>query len=101
MPYGGCGEKIPVGDVLLKVRERIHILRHTFSQNKVRGFQGKDLTDEDRIAACVKHFAAYGAVEGGCDYDTVDMSMQSFLRHIIHHMEAAVKRRMCISYDGV
>lgn len=41
---------------------------------RVRGFQGKDLKDQTSIAACAKHFAAYGAAEGGRDYNTVDMS---------------------------
>lgn len=41
---------------------------------QVRGFQGTDLTRQDKIMACAKHFAAYGAAEGGRDYNTVDMS---------------------------
>ena len=44
----------------------------------VRGYQGPDkvtqLTQDDQILACVKHFALYGAPEGGRDYNTVDMS---------------------------
>lgn len=40
----------------------------------VRGFQGKGLDSPDSIMATVKHFALYGAVEGGRDYNTVDMS---------------------------
>jgi beta-glucosidase len=36
--------------------------------------QGNDLAAADTVAACVKHFAAYGAAEGGRDYNTVDMS---------------------------
>ncbi|HVM61519.1 MAG TPA: beta-glucosidase BglX [Verrucomicrobiae bacterium] len=40
----------------------------------VRGFQGDDLSDPEHVAACAKHFAAYGAAEGGRDYNTVDMS---------------------------
>ncbi len=43
---------------------------------RVRGFQGKDLSATNTIAACVKHFAAYGAAEAGKDYNTVDMSEQ-------------------------
>lgn len=43
---------------------------------RVRGFQG-DLSSKENIAACVKHFAAYGAAEGGRDYNTVDMSEQT------------------------
>ncbi|WP_226391191.1 beta-glucosidase BglX [Penaeicola halotolerans] len=41
---------------------------------RVRGFQGSDLSLANTIAACVKHFAAYGAAEAGRDYNTVDMS---------------------------
>ncbi|MEO1367678.1 MAG: glycoside hydrolase family 3 N-terminal domain-containing protein, partial [Acidobacteriota bacterium] len=36
----------------------------------VRGFQGDDLTAPDALAACVKHFAAYGAAVGGRDYNS-------------------------------
>lgn len=36
----------------------------------IRGFQGDDLSDPQRIAACAKHFAAYGASESGKDYNT-------------------------------
>ena len=39
----------------------------------VRGYQG-DQYDTDRVMACVKHYGLYGAVEGGRDYNTVDMS---------------------------
>ncbi|MEE4669767.1 beta-glucosidase BglX [Pseudomonas alliivorans] len=41
----------------------------------VRSFQGKNVAANDSIMAAVKHFALYGAVEGGRDYNTVDMSM--------------------------
>jgi beta-glucosidase len=40
----------------------------------IRGYQQGDLTSYDSVAACVKHFAAYGAVEAGREYNTVDMS---------------------------
>lgn len=40
----------------------------------VRGYQGTDCSEKDRIAACVKHFAGYGQPEGGREYNTVDMS---------------------------
>ncbi len=39
----------------------------------VRGFQGTDLSSPDRMAACAKHYAAYGAVEGGRDYNTTNV----------------------------
>lgn len=41
---------------------------------RVRGFQGRDLRDPDTMLATVKHFAAYGAVTGGMDYNSVDLS---------------------------
>ncbi|GCC50032.1 beta-glucosidase BglX [Chryseotalea sanaruensis] len=40
----------------------------------VRGYQGDDLTANNTIMACVKHFALYGAAEAGRDYNTTDMS---------------------------
>ena len=44
------------------------------AEARVRGFQGEDLSAENTILACAKHFAAYGAAEGGRDYNTVDVS---------------------------
>jgi beta-glucosidase len=46
-------------------------------QAMINGFQGNNLADENSIAACAKHFAAYGAAEGGRDYNSVDISQQS------------------------
>ena len=40
----------------------------------VKGYQGSDLTKNNTIMSCVKHFALYGASEAGRDYNTVDMS---------------------------
>jgi beta-glucosidase len=40
----------------------------------VKGYQGKDLKANNTMLSCVKHFALYGAAEGGRDYNTTDMS---------------------------
>ena len=40
----------------------------------VRGYQGTSLSNPDSVAACVKHFAAYGAAIAGRDYNAIDMS---------------------------
>ncbi len=40
----------------------------------VKGYQGSDLSKNNTIMACVKHFALYGAAEAGRDYNTTDMS---------------------------
>lgn len=49
---------------------------------RVRGFQGDDLTDATRVAACAKHFAAYGAVSGGMEYNFTEISPSTL--HEVH-----------------
>ncbi|WP_347341166.1 glycoside hydrolase family 3 N-terminal domain-containing protein, partial [Sphingomonas sp. TREG-RG-20F-R18-01] len=44
-----------------------------FAAARVRGYQSDDLTAEDAVLACPKHFAGYGAVMGGMDYNTADI----------------------------
>lgn len=56
----------------------------------VRGYQG-NLTADDEIMACVKHFALYGAPEAGRDYNTVDMSRGRMYNEYFPPFEAAVK----------
>jgi len=48
---------------------------------RVRGFQGRSIADPQSVAACTKHYVAYGAVEGGRDYNTVDIS-EALLREV-------------------
>ncbi|MBN6149376.1 glycoside hydrolase family 3 C-terminal domain-containing protein [Xanthomonas sp. AmX2] len=50
------------------------LLGRRFAQARVRGFQGEGIGHADAMAACPKHFAAYGAAEAGLDYNTVDLS---------------------------
>jgi beta-glucosidase len=52
-----------------------------FARARVRGFQGGDPAAPDRVAACAKHWAAYGAAEAGRDYNTTDVSERT-LREI-------------------
>ena len=56
----------------------------------VRGYQGEDLSDPLTIAACVKHFAAYGAPQAGRDYNTVDMSERWLREFYLPPYKAAV-----------
>lgn len=51
-----------------------HYLNSEMTKAAVRGYQGDDFREKGRLAACVKHFAAYGAPWGGRDYNTVDLS---------------------------
>jgi len=57
---------------------------------RVRGFQGRDLSANDTIAACAKHFAAYGFAEAGRDYNTVDVSEHTLQNVILPPFKAAV-----------
>ena len=50
------------------------VLTAAMARGWVRGFQGTDLTSNLSVLACAKHFAAYGAAEGGRDYNSTDMS---------------------------
>lgn len=56
----------------------------------VYGYQGKDLSLNNTILACVKHFALYGAPEGGRDYNTVDMSHTRMFNEYFPPYKAAV-----------
>lgn len=57
----------------------------------VKGFQGNDPSVPGQILACVKHFVAYGAAEGGRDYNTVSMSESLFRNIYLKPFEAAAK----------
>lgn len=57
---------------------------------RVRGFQGSDLSDKSSMLACVKHFAAYGAPQGGRDYNTVDMSERSLYEWYLPVYKSAI-----------
>lgn len=56
----------------------------------VKGYQGDDLKKNNTILACVKHYALYGAAEGGRDYNTVDMSHQRMYNDYFPPYKAAV-----------
>ena len=59
----------------------------------VRGYQGKDNTfsSNSNILSCVKHFALYGAVEAGREYNTVDMSPFRMFNDYMYPYQAAVE----------
>ena len=56
-------------------------LGSAFARARVRGFQGRDYSAPNKVLACAKHWVAYGAAEGGRDYNTTDMS-EGTLRQI-------------------
>jgi beta-glucosidase len=56
----------------------------------VEGFQGDDLSDAGRIAACAKHFAGYGAAESGRDYATTNIPENELRNVYLRPFDAAV-----------
>ncbi len=56
----------------------------------VKGYQGTDLTKNNTIMSCVKHYALYGAAEAGRDYNTTDMSHQRMYNEYFPPYKAAV-----------
>jgi len=57
----------------------------------VKGYQGDDLSKNNTVMACVKHYALYGAAEAGRDYNTTDMSRIRMYNEYFPPYEAAVK----------
>ncbi len=67
------------------------LMNSCYGEAKVRGYQTQDPSAPDAIAACVKHFAAYGGAEGGRDYNRVELSEQRLREDYLPSYEAAVK----------
>lgn len=60
----------------------------------VKGYQGSDLSSNNTLMACVKHFALYGASEAGRDYNTVDMSLHRMYNDYFPPYKAAIDARV-------
>lgn len=56
----------------------------------VKGYQGNDLSKDNTMVACVKHFALYGAAEAGRDYNSVDMSKVKMYNEYLPPYKAAI-----------
>ena len=72
----GAGEDTYLGSVIATAR--------------VKGFQGNDLSDFSTIAACAKHFAAYGFPEAGRDYNTADINKYTLYNYVFPPFKAAL-----------
>ncbi|HEY2255243.1 MAG TPA: glycoside hydrolase family 3 N-terminal domain-containing protein, partial [Variovorax sp.] len=66
-------------------------LGQQFAAARVRGFQGPDLSRADAMLATPKHFAGYGAAEGGLDYNTVDLSERTLREVYLPPFHAAIE----------
>jgi len=66
------------------------LLGRMMAEARVRGFQGRNgLAAPDAVAACAKHFAAYGAAEAGLDYNSVDISERTLRETYFPPFQAA------------
>jgi beta-glucosidase len=66
-------------------------LGSAFARAYVRGFQGSDLSADDSLMACAKHYVAYGASEAGRDYNTTDLSERTLREIYLPPFKAAVE----------
>ncbi len=73
----GAGEDPYLGCMIAKAR--------------VNGFQGQDLSANNTIAACAKHFAAYGFAESGKDYNTADIGLSTLYNVVLPPFKAAAE----------
>lgn len=60
------------------------------AKEMVIGYQGDDLSKNNTLMACVKHFALYGAAESGRDYNTTDMSLHRMYNEYLPPYKAAL-----------
>ena len=67
------------------------LLGRLFAAARVRGFQGAALDRDDSVAACAKHFAAYGAAEAGLDYNGADVSERTLREVYFPPFQAALE----------
>ncbi|WP_062013888.1 glycoside hydrolase family 3 N-terminal domain-containing protein [Aureimonas sp. AU4] len=62
-----------------------------YARAKLRGFQGSNLADPDRLAATAKHLVAYGAASAGRDYASTDVSERTLRETYLPPFEAALE----------
>lgn len=60
------------------------------SEAVVKGLQGEDISKEDSLVACAKHFIGYGASEGGRDYHRTEISDYSLYNYYLPAFRSAV-----------
>ena len=80
------------GRVMESVGGEDPYLGQVFAKTMIEAYQGEDISQLGNAAACVKHFAAYGAAEAGRDYNTVDMSEREFRQYYLPAYQAAIEK---------
>ncbi len=80
------------GRVMESVGGEDPYLGQIFAKTMIEAYQGEDISKLGNAAACVKHFAAYGAAEAGRDYNTVDMSEREFRQYYLPAYRSAIEK---------
>lgn len=80
------------GRVMESVGGEDPYLGQVFAKTMIEAYQGEDISKLGNAAACVKHFAAYGAAEAGRDYNTVDMSEREFRQYYLPAYQSAIEK---------
>ncbi|MFM2610023.1 glycoside hydrolase family 3 N-terminal domain-containing protein [Vibrio chagasii] len=75
-------------------------LTSQFAKSVVKGFQGDDPSQPNKLVACAKHFVGYGASEGGRDYDTTELSDNTLHNVHLPPFAAAVKAGVATMMSG-
>lgn len=81
------------GRVMESIEGEDPYLGQVYAKAIVETYQGKDLRELGNVASCVKHIAAYGAVEAGRDYNTVDMSEREFRQYYLPAYKSAINAK--------
>ena len=79
------------GRVMESIGGEDSYLGEVFAKIMIEAYQGEDISKLGNVAACVKHFAAYGAGEGGREYNTVDMSEKEFRQYYLPAYQSAIE----------
>lgn len=61
-----------------------------FSKAAVKGYQGDEIGQKGKVLSCLKHYIGYGACEGGVDYNSVDMSIETLMDVYLPPFQAGI-----------
>lgn len=79
------------GRVMESIEGEDPFLGQVYAKAMVDAYQGEDISKLGQVASCVKHIAAYGAVEAGRDYNSVDMSEREFRQYYLPAYKSAIE----------
>lgn len=83
------------GRVMESTGEDVY-LNGLFAKAMTEGYQGDGLAGAETLGACVKHFAGYGAPDGGRDYNTVQLTERTFREYYLPAYQAAVDAKVAL-----